>query len=401
MVHRQRRRASLALGLLLVVCAGILSGCWDRKAVEDIGFVTVLGIDKAADSAVTIIVQIANPRVISGGKGDGGGGGQVPAVVHRITQPTVSAALRNLETFNNRRISLVQTRVIIFGRALMEEGTHKHLGVLTRFREFRRNIQVMMADGTAEEILTTRPALERDPAVFLADLSRRANERTARAPQTMLHDFMVAYETLGEAMTLPIISPFTVEPGLEEQPGHQSRLARTALFRGPKLVGELNEEETETFMVIKGKVKALLETVPPPGTPGDKSTFRLTPGSRSVELDTSGKEVSFKIDIELEAEGLETESEDPQLGDPVGLHELEDAMSRRLNSEAARLIRKLQTECGCDALGLGHYLRSRFIDWPSWVKYNWPDRFPKAKIDVSLRVIIRRVGMTFQSPKSR
>ncbi|HYG60559.1 MAG TPA: Ger(x)C family spore germination C-terminal domain-containing protein, partial [Symbiobacteriaceae bacterium] len=68
---------------------------------------------------------------------------------------------------------------------------------------------------------------------------------------------------------------------------------------------------------------------------------------------------------------------------------------------ANALVGKLQKECACDAVGFGHYMRTRFLDWQSWERYNWPEQFPKAKIEVSVRVFIRRSGMTFQSPVGR
>lgn len=395
--------SSRALWMLLLFCAFLLAGCWDRKAVEDVGFVTVLGIDQGEGEALRITVQIGNPRVIAGGRQGGGGaeGQQAPAMVHTVTGETLSLALRDLETFTNRRISLVQTRVIILGRRLMESGIQKHLGMLVRSREFRRNIQIMVSDGSAEQVMTTRPTLERDPAVFLEDLSRRAFERTARAPRITLHDFLLAYETLGEEVIAPIIRPFTVAPGLEQRPEQQSQLSGTALFRRGTMVGELSETETETLLMLRGKTETFVETVPVPTDPGLKSAYRLTGAGRKIRLDVSGPQPRFTIEVTLEAEALETESESPALGDPALIRDREARLARNLTDKANQLVGKLQTECSCDALGLGHYLRPRFLDWTSWEKYQWPDRFANAKVQVTVRVIIRRVGMTFQSQKAR
>lgn len=389
---RGRRRIALALLLVLL----LQTGCWDRKAAEDLGFVTAIALDRAPNNTVVVTVQIENPRAVSATPGGGPEPGTPPVVVQRVEQPTVTEALRDLETFTNRRISLVQTKIVIFGRTLAEEGVEPHLGILTRNRELRRTIQVMVADGTAEDILTVRPALERDPSLFLEDLARRAYERTARAPRVNLHEFLTAYERKGRDAILPMVRKKLTKPGLEYQERMKAELAGAAVFRGARMVGELNPEETETLLLLTGNLGALQEALPLPGSPKHQGVFSLRPEVRRVSVVGTGSRPQLVMDITAEGELRELEDDPGALVTPEGLRQLEELLAQQLAKKANRLVKRLQTDLKADTVGFGDYLRTRFIDWPTWEAYNWPKHFPEAEIKVSVGVILRRAGMTFR-----
>lgn len=53
--------------LILLVLALFAAGCWDLKEIEDLGFVTGVGVDAAPRGEVKLLVQILNPRVVGGG----------------------------------------------------------------------------------------------------------------------------------------------------------------------------------------------------------------------------------------------------------------------------------------------------------------------------------------------
>ena len=401
MTFRPTRRTFLAAVVALSV---LLTGCWDRKGAEDIAFVTAIGLDAADDGKISVTVAIANPRAIAGQNVVGGGSGGemgVPSVVQRMVQPTMTEALRDLETFTNRRISLVHTKVILFGEELARQGLESHLGILTRFRELRRNVRVMMVEGTAQKLLTTRPVLERDPSLFLEDLARRAEERTARAPNVTLHDFLVRLESLAEQAVLPVIKPYVMEPGLEERPNEKSRMEGTAILREDQVVGLLSPDDTEIFLLLTGNARTFTETILEGTGEDHRIAFTMHTEKTKVQLDTTGKVPSFRVQVEVEGDLRESERPRSDLGTPEAVDELEERLSRQITARTNSMVKRMQQEFKSDTLGLGKHVRSRFLDWPSWVAYKWPEKFPTAQIQVEVRVHLRRIGMTFQPVRAR
>jgi spore germination protein KC len=396
MRHRHR-----SWPLLLLIPALLLAGCWDRREIEDMGFVMALGLDKGKGGNVVVTVQVAVPRALVGTGGGGGGqaaGGVPPVVVERVEQKTVIEALRDLETFTNRRISLVHLRLVVFGRDLASAGLQNHLGILIRNREIRETIQVMVAQGTAEDILRLHPAMERDPSLFLEDLTRRARDRTARAPRVNFHRFLTTYETLGEEPVLPLVHPRTTRPGLTDTPPDtKSRLEGTAVFRRDRMVCELSAEESETLMMLTRGSRSFVQNIPAPGLPGHKLAVELTAESIRVQLGLSGTEPVFTMNVVTEGDLRETEQTPPERMTPEGIDRLGREVESLLTDRSRKLIDRLQQECKADVLGLGKHLQIRFIDFPAWKAYDWPSHFAKARINVTVQTKIRRVGMTLQS----
>lgn len=363
-----------------------------------------MGMDRAPENKIAITVQIAVPRAVGGGTGAGGSGGggggrgqdAPPVVVHRVVQHSVTEALRDLETFTSRSVSLMHLKVIVIGRELAEAGFQSHLGILTRNRELRRTTALMVADESAEEILTLQSDLERDPALYLEDLTRRARERTARAPRIDLNRFLLAYDTQAQDPVLPIVTAQRLEPGFQKQPPTKPQLQGTAVFRQAKMVGRLTPEETEIFMLLTGQVERLIESFPSPGYPEHKAVVEISATRRSAAVDISGPVPTITLRLHAEGELREIEQTRLDLTVPDDVAQLERLVSRQLERRTNALVKKTQEEFGADIVGFGNYLRPRFIDWPSWQRYNWSDRYAKANIRVKVDTYLRKVGATFQ-----
>jgi len=60
-------RQRLITGLVLVVvllAAGVQTGCWDLRQTEELGYVMVTAVDRAPPGMVKLLVQVINPRVL-------------------------------------------------------------------------------------------------------------------------------------------------------------------------------------------------------------------------------------------------------------------------------------------------------------------------------------------------
>jgi len=53
--------------LLLVLMAGILSGCWSRKELQELAIVLGAGVDRTPDGQVQLTLQLSRPSVMPAG----------------------------------------------------------------------------------------------------------------------------------------------------------------------------------------------------------------------------------------------------------------------------------------------------------------------------------------------
>ncbi|MDA8235639.1 MAG: Ger(x)C family spore germination C-terminal domain-containing protein [Clostridia bacterium] len=84
---------------------------------------------------------------------------------------------------------------------------------------------------------------------------------------------------------------------------------------------------------------------------------------------------------------------------PEMLKELEDYVEKYTVDFAKEVIKKTQG-MGTDIFGFGNQARYAVDTWPQWEKLNWGELYPKAEIEITVAMSIRRIGLQFQPAKS-
>jgi spore germination protein KC len=113
--------------VLVTLIMMIVTGCWNRKELDQISLATAIGIDKKGD-AYDISVQLLNSDEIAGNKG---GGQRLPVVTLQIGRgETVFESFRKLTTSSPRKILSSHLRIIVLGEDMAEEGIAKVLDLL-------------------------------------------------------------------------------------------------------------------------------------------------------------------------------------------------------------------------------------------------------------------------------
>lgn len=150
--------------LLALLIPLLLSGCWERKELNEIAFILGMGLDKA-ESGYRVTMQVVIPSSISSQTAGGTSGGGVPVVVSSFTVPTIYESDRQYTLISSRTAYKGHIRVLVIGEELARAGIAEILDVLKRSREPRNDYYVMVAKGTtAEEALKVLTPLDKIPA---------------------------------------------------------------------------------------------------------------------------------------------------------------------------------------------------------------------------------------------
>ncbi|MGZ6507300.1 MAG: Ger(x)C family spore germination protein, partial [Tumebacillaceae bacterium] len=157
-----KRKATLLLILLMMVL--LLSGCWNRRELNDLGIVVGLGIDKQGDRYL-LTAQLVNPTEIVSTKG---GGSNLPVTTFQTTGRSVFEAVRRMTTISPRKLWGSHLRVCVLGEDFAREGVSKALDLLSREHELRSDFYLIVAKGTrAENVLKVLTPLEKIPSTSL------------------------------------------------------------------------------------------------------------------------------------------------------------------------------------------------------------------------------------------
>lgn len=100
-----------------LVLALLLTGCWNRTELNEIGLISALGIDRSEEGWI-VTYQFINPSAISAGTGGASkaGGGESPVHVFSSEGPTLREAIDVSYTESPRRLYFPHADVLVLGK---------------------------------------------------------------------------------------------------------------------------------------------------------------------------------------------------------------------------------------------------------------------------------------------
>lgn len=270
-------------------------------------FVSVVGVDRAGEDLL-VSFQIVVPRSLAK---EGGGGGEPPVFVLSVKERTIPDALAKISQESPRVVRFKQLDAIVLGEDLGKEGAGHVMDFFARHWEMRRSIWVLMAHGSAQEVLLKgAPVQEKVPGSAIKMMMEREDRLAPTHYPIMLGDFI---NNLSREGVDAIISAVHIRPmqekkagvSVEERESEEKKVTAerkemafqgAGVFRGDKLVGYLGPHETRGVRSILGKLQGGIYTVPTPSQGiwaslvTDKSSARIKP------VVTKDK-ISFQIEI--------------------------------------------------------------------------------------------------------
>lgn len=417
-------KPSSPLLCLVLIFLSLLSfsGCWDQKELESLALVQILGLDLSDDGRELLVsTMIAIPSKL-GVTGEGGGGGEGPGVTTlSIQAPSIYEAFNRINTTLNREVTLLQNQVLLIGEALAKKGIGPWIDNLLRFPEMRRTLLIFICQGKATELFKVEPPLENNPAEYLRDLIL-LSKYSGMFPLTTIHDFIKRYESYAQQNYGPILAPYHGEsaaktdgskpeqPTAGENPGQSEpkppappkgvRIIGTAVFKGDKVIGSLDLYETQMMQLLTNQFSEAYLTIDDPyqaetiiafqlkkGLPIQIKYFKETPPRFSVRLELEANLVSIQSGIDYSQPDKEAF--------------LGRAIAKVLKNRIKKVIAKSQDQFQSDIFGFGARARNAMLTSKEWETYNWPAKYPTARIDLDIQVFIRRVGVQFQPPVQR
>ncbi len=270
----------------------MLSGCWSSLELNERLFVRMLVVDKTEHGIeLTLVFPLPN-RLIPG---TAEGTGQQEGKAHSyITQAgaDIGQAYRNIQANLTRRINFGQTRVIVVGRELAEEGVEPVLEFIGRNAPFYLNSKIYVTTEKAHDIATIATVSERFPSDVAAAFSRF---RTTL--DTASKDVLAANYNGGDVM-LPLLrlSKIRIETEKEKEQMWVHPVGAAVLKEG-KMVGTLTMKEMRGGLWILGKLKDAEITVQSP-TDGKDVSFLI----RNTHTRTKPKLTRGRILIQIETD---------------------------------------------------------------------------------------------------
>lgn len=407
--------------IIFTVClqGTMLSGCYDRRELDDMAYPVALGFDKGKTNDLRMTLQVSVPITIAGGEGGGGDAAKSVTVV-TVDTPSIYSGLSMLNTFVSKQINLSHVKAIIFSEELAKEGISKYLHAMIRNREFRPNTSVIVSRSSAEEFIgAVKPKLETNPAKYY-ELLLSAYEYTGFSTATPLISFYHKTESLSiqpvavlaDVNDYKSSDEFDLSKSTYKEKGRSYplegdfkagdlpktgelniELMGLAVFNGGKMVGDLDGDETTYHLMLEGKFNSMVITMQDPMKSDQFLVLHINRSrmtKKKVEMDGDKPKLFAKVSLESDIlsiqSGINYESVE-------NISKLEEATEAFIREGIIKYLDKSTKKFGTDTEGFGKALKSKFLTWKEWEKFDWLSKYKDSTYDVEVDVKIRRPGL--------
>ncbi|HOA40765.1 MAG TPA: Ger(x)C family spore germination protein [Halanaerobiales bacterium] len=378
--------------LLILLVSIILTGCWDLKDINRRVMVVALGLDLAERtetenyeyiSMVKLTAQVAIPEKLSGGAGQ-------PLTIGAEAVWNVSAIGRNvsmcyvnLQQRLQDELFLGHTRVLVISEDLAREGLSRYMNFFRNNPEFRRLSYLLISENKAEDLLNTFPKTANLQAIYLMNLIEDEIQRQTM-PDLPFIEIAIRDVTSG-------VDPIAVLISSDKETGN-IKYSGLAVFRGDRMVGKLDVEETWSYLQLaEGKLSGLQVVRDVESEIGRLSiVFKDLKRKMRLVLTEKG---NFKFECKLSFEGIIFSQEVPAVyTKEIYLDQLENRVSTEVKREIETVFYKVQQKYNADIFGFGELVKTYMPE--EWKRIeDWHEEFKKVELELDVETIIRRSGM--------
>lgn len=373
----------LALLCALMLSLPAVTGCWDRREVNDIAIVIAMGIDKEANGQYRLSVQV--PLVSSlGGPGGGGGGtsGDKSYYVDSAVGPTIRDANNKIQSRMSRHLFYAHHRIVIIGEQLAKEGFSKPLDTISRFPENRLTAYIVMTKGRAVSLLQAQPQFERFSGEAIRELVK------AETIPVTIKDISQMLNAPGIDAYLPIFE------AVDSHPKGKSKEIETkgiGFFRGDKLAGTYNREQMQGLRWFQNTFAPFPALLTIDG--GQRFSVYFQHGKADIKPSFKKGSVHFDIRVYTTA-GIVENMSSLDLTDQKVNARIESKLAKDITSSIRTVIdqsKKLRS----DTIGLGIVLARNYpVVWKSKYRDRWNEELPRITYTIESKVQVTTVGQT-------
>lgn len=376
---------------LLIILSLLLTGCWDKREINELSFVQGIGMDIDKDKMCNITVQVLKPANLATSSGGGGGGAAAgkPYEVYSSRGVDFAKAFANFNTELSRTLFLQHNEIIFIGENLARSGIYSMLDFITRNPEFRRtSYLVVVTGGTLDDLMKLSKNVEKYP--YKEILVMIQNQRNTSSGYVCDVNHFV--ETLETEEVQPIVGRLEIVKK-DGKPQH-ARFVGAAAFKNDKMVGFLSEEQTKGIMWMDNFIKNT-SLVIDKGPKGDKThiTFTVIKAKSSIIPKVNGDDVSFDVKINFESNMTEQDAV-YNLTELKMIKKLEDLQEQKVKSEIEDALNAIQKKYKVDSIGFGQKLQEKYPKVWEKIKDRWNEIYPNVKVNVSVKASLKRSGLT-------
>ncbi|MBB6673435.1 Ger(x)C family spore germination protein [Cohnella nanjingensis] len=341
----------LMTGFLTVLC-----GCWDIKDINHRTLPIVMGVEKKNDAYNVFLLIPENNQGGTGAKVVTGTGETINEVVDRFS--------KDMEV----QVDLLHLKVIVFERAIAEQGLSDSISSFMRARDISPKTIVAISEEKLEPLFEKLKSSSKNGGVEIYNFFEKSAGWTPHVAQTRIWQIFRSLNSFTHDVAIPII-----------EPGRTTTIASTgsAVIKNGKMVGKITPDETLMFNAFNGLgTQGRIEVM-------DHGSVLIVADKLTHSSSIKGNKAILNCRLQLKVTILETK------GSP-SVTMIKRELDEMLTGQIQQMFRNIQSK-EADILGMGQFFRTklsreRLEHWRS-------EYYPYMKLNVQVNTIIQNKGL--------
>ncbi|ABZ83625.1 spore germination protein b3, gerac, putative [Heliomicrobium modesticaldum Ice1] len=351
------------------------AGCWNYREIRELAIVVGAAFDKQ-DEGIHLTVELMSTK--TGEKTEGSGTLGIRPQRFESYGKTVFEAVRNMIAKTGKRLYWSHAKAFIVSEEMAKDGMIQLIDWINRDAEVRLQTWILVTRGEkASDILKTKSKLFDTVSMQLEEALRRYSN-SGKLLSSTVGDFVEEMESPGIGATAPLVQ--TAENAGDKIP----QIGGTALFRGERLVGYLDADQTRNLLFIRDRMKGGGLIAISTEEPKTKVSLEIYRSDTKRQLHVEGHRPVIELTVEPLADIAEISTEK----DVISLEkkeELTEKANKQLARELQETIREVQEKYQTDVFGFGQMIYRRRPDlWEAIEQTGWGRLFP----DLEVRTIV-------------
>ncbi len=372
----------ILLYLFIIISIFINTGCWNYKDIDDMRFISAMAVDydEAKDEFI-LTVEVYNSSKLKA---------ELQGEIFIARGDSLFDAARDLVLKNARKVYWAHLEVLIISKEVAENHIIPILDYIHRDGEFRAIIYMLVSDEkTAGEILEyDKHSLYK----LLADHiehTLKSEESISRYHTVPFWQFIKTLYVEGVSPTIPVIRNVHIV-------GRRiTQIKGTAVFNIDKYVGQLDEYDTKSYMIVIDKLKGgILDTEVKIDNREEttKVAFEVFDSKTNIKPRYENSNIILDLEVKSEVNIGEIEGAE-NIINKTNLEELKHSADRAIEKRVQNVIKKVQREYSADIFGFATIIKTDNPDLWRQIGKDWEQEFKQIKINVKSDITIRGTGL--------
>ncbi|MGE7186521.1 Ger(x)C family spore germination protein [Peribacillus sp. NPDC006672] len=224
--------------ILMVMSLVLLSGCWDSKDIQDIQYISAMGIDYQNGQYV-VYVQVTSFAGVA--KQEGLEPKPTPVWVAKGQGETLQVAMNDIYKRANQYIYWAHVKLIIFSESILKHGLDNINDPILRFQQIRETTWLYGTDDSLEKILFVNSLFGSSVQTSIFNPNDIYKLRSYVEPIRIHRFYTQNYET-GMTIKLPKISLKTEVWKFKEKSQDTVKLSGAYFIKNNQLKGEIGNK---------------------------------------------------------------------------------------------------------------------------------------------------------------